>query len=80
MLRLIFVIGIILVGVFYSRCRARSTALLFYLWNAYFRPDDWTYGAFIMSLQPVAASSASTWCSGRSLSAPNSEAQPADRC
>jgi probable O-glycosylation ligase (exosortase A-associated) len=25
-------------------------ALLFYLWNAYFRPDDWTYGGLIRSL------------------------------
>src|SRR5262249_62037764 len=25
-------------------------ALLFYLWNAYFRPDDWTYGGLIASL------------------------------
>jgi probable O-glycosylation ligase (exosortase A-associated) len=46
---MIFVLGIILVGCFYSAFGAFE-ALLFYMWNAYFRPDYWTYGPFIMSL------------------------------
>src|SRR5687767_8734990 len=48
-MRLIFVgiiiafgIGASLYGPFY--------ALLFYLWNAYFRPDEWTFGGLISSL------------------------------
>jgi probable O-glycosylation ligase (exosortase A-associated) len=50
MLRLILVILIIgagmtgaLLGPFY--------ALLFYLWNAYFRPEHWTYGGLVGSLR-----------------------------
>jgi len=46
---MVFVIGIILVGIFYSAL-GPFYALLFYLWNAYFRPEDWTYGGFIKSL------------------------------
>jgi putative inorganic carbon (HCO3(-)) transporter len=49
MLRMIFVIGIIIIGAFYSSFGAFE-GLLFYMWNAYFRPDYWTYGGFIMSL------------------------------
>jgi probable O-glycosylation ligase (exosortase A-associated) len=49
MLRMIFVLGIIAVGLFYS-AQGPFYALLFYLWNAYFRPDDWTYGSLIRSL------------------------------
>ncbi len=49
MLRLIFVFGIILVGVIFS-AQSAFYALLFYLWNGYFRPEEWTYGGLILSL------------------------------
>jgi probable O-glycosylation ligase (exosortase A-associated) len=49
MLRLIFVFMIIALGSFAS-IFSPFYALLFYLWNAYFRPDDWTYGGLIASL------------------------------
>lgn len=49
MLRLIFVLLIIAFGAGASLF-SPFYALLFYLWNAYFRPDDWTYGGFIRSL------------------------------
>ena len=49
MLRLIFVGLIITFGVGASLFNP-FYALLFYLWNAYFRPDEWTYGGFISSL------------------------------
>lgn len=49
MLRLIFVLLIIAFGASAS-IFSPFYALLFYLWNAYFRPDDWTYGGFIASL------------------------------
>jgi probable O-glycosylation ligase (exosortase A-associated) len=49
MLRLIFVFLIIALGSFAS-IFSPFYALLFYLWNAYFRPDDWTYGGLIASL------------------------------
>ncbi len=49
MLRMIFVIIIIILGSIYASLGAFE-GLLFYIWNAYFRPDYWTYGPFIMSL------------------------------
>jgi probable O-glycosylation ligase (exosortase A-associated) len=49
MLRMIFVLLIIALGAGASLF-SPFYALLFYLWNAYFRPDDWTYGGFIASL------------------------------
>src|SRR5690349_10222610 len=49
MLRLIFVFLIIAFGAAAS-IFSPFYALLFYLWNAYFRPDDWTYGGLIASL------------------------------
>jgi probable O-glycosylation ligase (exosortase A-associated) len=49
MLRLIFVFLIIGFGAFASLF-SPFYALLFYLWNAYFRPDDWSYGGLIASL------------------------------
>jgi probable O-glycosylation ligase (exosortase A-associated) len=48
-LRLIFVLLIIVAGSFYSALGAFE-GLLFYLWYAYFRPDYWTYGPLIASL------------------------------
>jgi probable O-glycosylation ligase (exosortase A-associated) len=49
MLRMIFVLTIIVFGSFFAAL-GPFEGLLFYLWNAYFRPDYWTYGRFIMSL------------------------------
>jgi putative inorganic carbon (hco3(-)) transporter len=49
MLRMILVLGLILVGTFYSAFGAFN-ALLFYLWNAYFRPDEWTYGPYVQMM------------------------------
>ncbi len=50
MLRLIFVFGIILAGAYYS-VQSAFYALLFYLWNAYFRPESWVWGNVIWSLR-----------------------------
>ena len=50
MLRMIFVIAIILAGIVLS-VHSAFFGLLFYLWNAYFRPESWTYGYFIVSLR-----------------------------
>src|ERR1043165_5693876 len=49
MLRMIFVVIIIVLGAFYASL-GPFEGLLFYMWNAYFRPDYWSYGSFIMSL------------------------------
>jgi probable O-glycosylation ligase (exosortase A-associated) len=49
MLRMIFVLIIIVVGSAFA-AMGPFEGLLFYMWNAYFRPDYWTYGPFIMSL------------------------------
>jgi probable O-glycosylation ligase (exosortase A-associated) len=49
MLRLIFVFLIIAVGTVLA-AQGPFYALLFYLWNAYFRPEEWTYGGLIFSL------------------------------
>jgi putative inorganic carbon (HCO3(-)) transporter len=50
MLRMIFVILIVLGGAYFA-AQSAFYGLLLYLWNAYFRPDDWTYGGFIASLR-----------------------------
>lgn len=50
MLRMIFVIVLILAGIFFS-LQSAFYGLLFYLWNAYFRPEFWSYGWFIYSLR-----------------------------
>ena len=49
MLRMIFVLIIIVIGSIFAAA-GPFEGLLFYMWNAYFRPDYWTYGPFIMSL------------------------------
>jgi probable O-glycosylation ligase (exosortase A-associated) len=49
MLRMIFVLTIIAFGTAASLF-SPFYALLFYLWNAYFRPEGWTYGPFIATL------------------------------
>jgi probable O-glycosylation ligase (exosortase A-associated) len=46
---MIFVLILIGVGTFYSVFGA-FYALLFYLWNAYFRPDEWTYGGYVQMM------------------------------
>ena len=50
MLRIIFVFGIIAVGVFYS-FQGPFYALLFYLWNAYFRPEYWIWNDFLYGMR-----------------------------
>src|SRR5215216_4366419 len=49
MLRSIFVIAIILVGVRYS-LKGPFYALLVYLWIAYFRPESWLWSDFFTQL------------------------------
>src|SRR5712692_7464708 len=49
MLRTIFVYVIIAVGVFYA-AQGPFYALLFYLWNAYFRPEQWVWDQTVASL------------------------------
>jgi probable O-glycosylation ligase (exosortase A-associated) len=49
MLRNVFVFAIITVGVFYAT-QGPFYALLFYLWNAYFRPEQWVWGDAVGSL------------------------------
>ena len=41
MLRMIFVTLIIIAGTFFA-IQSPFYGLLFYLWNAYFRPESWT--------------------------------------
>ena len=48
MLRILFISVIILVGVFYAFI-SPFYALLFYLWNAYFRPQEWIWWVDIAS-------------------------------
>jgi putative inorganic carbon (hco3(-)) transporter len=48
MLRLTFIGIIVLVGTFYAVI-SPFYALLFYLWNAYFRPDDWIWWVDVSS-------------------------------
>ena len=48
-LRTIFVFIIITVGVFYA-AQGPFYALLFYLWNSYFRPEQWVWGGAVSSL------------------------------
>jgi hypothetical protein len=50
MLRAVFVTLIIVAGTFFA-IQGAFFGLLFYLWNAYFRPEDWTYGPTILSLR-----------------------------
>jgi probable O-glycosylation ligase (exosortase A-associated) len=50
MLRLIFVLGIAGVGLWYA-LKSPFYALLFYVWNAYFRPEAWVWSeTFVLSL------------------------------
>lgn len=49
MLRLIFVFAIASVGIFYA-LQGPFYALLFYLWNAYFRPEQWVWSDLVYRL------------------------------
>jgi probable O-glycosylation ligase (exosortase A-associated) len=46
MLRTIFVVAIVLAGLFYS-IQGPFNALLFYFWLAYFRPESWIWSDFL---------------------------------
>jgi probable O-glycosylation ligase (exosortase A-associated) len=50
MLRNIFVFLIIVVGVVYA-AQGPFYALLFYLWNAYFRPEQWVWGPEVREMR-----------------------------
>lgn len=50
MLRMIFVTLLVMIGTFFA-VQSPFYGLLFYFWNAYFRPEDWTYGELIISLR-----------------------------
>ena len=50
MLRNIFVAGIVIAGVVLA-IQSPFYALLFYLWDAYFRPEQWLWTDWISSLQ-----------------------------
>jgi probable O-glycosylation ligase (exosortase A-associated) len=50
MLRTIFVFGIILAGVIYA-FQGPFYILLFYLWNAYFRPEQWMWVDYVSPLK-----------------------------
>ena len=49
MLRNVFVFLLIAIGAIYA-IQGPFYALLFYLWNAYFRPEYWVWDDFIGSL------------------------------
>jgi putative inorganic carbon (hco3(-)) transporter len=48
MIRTIFILGLIITGTYYA-LQGPFYALLFYLWVAYFRPEDWTWLYFFKS-------------------------------
>jgi probable O-glycosylation ligase (exosortase A-associated) len=50
MLRMIFVIIIVIAGGLFATL-GPFHGLLFYLWNAYFRPEYWVYDPFILNLR-----------------------------
>src|ERR1041385_9237139 len=49
MLRLTLILVLVTLGTYYS-LRVPFYALLFYLANAYFRPEEWVYSDIILSL------------------------------
>ncbi len=49
MLRLVFLSGILVVGTYFA-FQSPFYALLFYLWNAYFRPEAWVWNDVIKEL------------------------------
>lgn len=50
MLRTLFVLGLVGVGIRYS-LQGAFYILLFYLWNAYFRPEQWAWSDIIQQLR-----------------------------
>jgi probable O-glycosylation ligase (exosortase A-associated) len=50
MLRTLFVLLLVTIGVYYS-LQGPFYALLFYIWNAYFRPEEWVWTDHIRSLK-----------------------------
>ena len=50
-MRDIFVLIFIIAGVFASIGGGPFYALLFYLWNAYFRPQEWVFTGWVASLR-----------------------------
>jgi putative inorganic carbon (HCO3(-)) transporter len=50
MLRTTLVLMCVLTGIYYS-LQGPFYALLFYVWNAYFRPEDWVWGELVRSLR-----------------------------
>jgi hypothetical protein len=50
MLRTIFVLALVALGTWYA-LQGAYYALLFYLWNAYFRPESWVWSTLIGQLQ-----------------------------
>jgi probable O-glycosylation ligase (exosortase A-associated) len=49
-LRLLFVLVIVLAGIYYS-LQGAFYILLFYLWNAYFRPEEWVWSSVLYQLR-----------------------------
>jgi probable O-glycosylation ligase (exosortase A-associated) len=49
MFRTLFVLTIVTIGTYYA-LQAPFFALLLYIWNAYFRPEDWVWSDLIRSL------------------------------
>ena len=50
MLRTLFVLLLATLGAYYA-LQGPFYALLFYIWNAYFRPEDWIWGDFVRNLR-----------------------------
>jgi probable O-glycosylation ligase (exosortase A-associated) len=48
--RLLFVLAIILAGIYYSM-QGAFYVLLFYLWNGYFRPEEWVWSSLVMQMR-----------------------------
>ncbi len=50
MLRLLFVSALVLLGIYYS-LQGAFYVLLFYLWNGYFRPEEWVWSSLLYQLR-----------------------------
>ena len=50
MLRTLFVLLLATIGAYYA-LQGPFYALLFYIWNAYFRPEDWIWTDFVRNLR-----------------------------
>lgn len=51
MLRAFFIVALVAIGIRFS-FRGPFYILLFYLWNAYFRPEDWLWNDFLSQFRP----------------------------